>query len=134
MAKPSHCKGELVALSSGGATHYQCSGLYRALVDFNLGELAEQYCLQAPYREATLDSLNKGIVTIDDINAMEASGAYAHRDISDLGFGQYLIHRGYLQLVMINEVHCGAGFSPDLVRESANARAQTLSQLSGGHA
>jgi len=133
MAKPSHCKGELVALSSGGATHYQCSGLYRALVDLNLGELAEQYCLQAPYRQATLDSLNMGTLTIDDINAMEASGAYAHRDISDLGFDQYLIHRGYLQLVMINEVHCGAGFSPDIVREAANARAQTLSQLSGGH-
>jgi hypothetical protein len=134
MAKPSHCKGELLALSSGGSTHYQCSGLYRALVDLNLGELAEQYCRQAPYRKATLDALNRGMMNIDDINAMEASGAYAHRDISDLGFGKYLIDRGYLQLVMINEVHCGAGFSPDLVRQTANARAHTLSQISGGAA
>ncbi|GED47049.1 MULTISPECIES: hypothetical protein [Halomonadaceae] len=134
MAKPSHRKGELLALSSGGTTYYQCSGLYRALVDLNLGELAEQYCRQAAYRQGTLDALNKGLVTIEQINEMEASGAFSHRDISDQGFGNYLINRGYLQLVMIDEVHCGAGFSPDIVRESANARAQSLSQLSGGFA
>ena len=137
MAKQSSREAALarrMALSSGGTSYYQCSGLYRALVDFNLGEMAEQYCRQAPYRQGTLDALGEGVVTIEQITEMEAAGAYSHRDMSDQGFGRYLINRGYLQLVMIDEVHCGAGFSPDLVREIANARAQSLSLLSRGGA
>jgi hypothetical protein len=132
MPKISHRRGELLALSSGGASSYECSGLYRVLNDLSLGDLAEQYCRQTPYRERTLEALNKGLLSIEEITLLEAQGIYNHRDAQ--GFGHYLISRGYVQLVMIHEVHCGAGFSPDLVRESAEARANTLEQLQQGSA
>lgn len=129
MPKISHRRGELLALSSGGASSYECSGLYRVLNDLSLGDLAEQYCRQAAYRERTLQALNNGMLSIEEITLLEAQGIYNHRDASTQGFGHYLISRGFVQLVMIHEVHCGAGFSPDLVRESADARANTLEQL-----
>src|SRR5690554_238401 len=76
MPKISHRRGELLALSSGGASSYECSGLYRVLNDLSLGDLAEQYCRQAAYRERTLQALNKGMLSIEEITLLEAQGIY----------------------------------------------------------
>lgn len=118
MKKVSHRKGELLVLTGGAITYCQCSGVFRVAVDLDLGELAEAYCRQAPYRTEIAKALEVGALAFHNVCHWENNGDFSHRDLSEQGFGHYLINRGYLELVRVDKINCGMAFSPDRIREA----------------
>lgn len=93
----SHKAGELILLSSGDYSDYGICGIFRALVDMDIGALATEYYEQCPMKSA-----------------------------SESGFAGWLIKLGHIEDVDYDEVHCGWGFQPDHIRLHSHTRAEQL--------
>lgn len=93
-----HRKGELFALSSGEYSDYRFNGLYRALKDVNLAELAAEYYAQCP------------------------KTSWGGVEATDYGWGAYLIAHGHAEEIPYDEVHCGSyNFEVEDVAEHCRA-------------
>lgn len=107
MSASTHKAGELIGLSSGEYSDYRFNGLYRCLQDIDLGELAEQYYDQAP---------------VCDWNE-------ERKDVSDSGFGAYMIAQGLVEELPYDEIHCGSyNFEVGEIRPQLHGRYQRSSE------
>lgn len=99
----SHEKGTLIILSRGPYSDYCFNGLYRALVDIDLGDAAQRYYDQCP---------------INEFRKHKRNGSYS-------GFGAWLITNGMVEEVNFDEINCGDYFDFDvsLIAEQSNQRA-----------
>ena len=96
-----HKAGELFALSSGEYSDYRFNGLYRALKDLDLVELARGY-----YEQCLPSNWNQG-----------------EKEADDAGWGAWLIANGYAEEVPYDEIHCGSyEFEVDQIAADLHAR------------
>lgn len=91
-----HVAGQLSVLSSGEYSDYRFNGLYRCRLPLDLIALCERYVDEAPPKDYDPEQKN----------------------LSDCGFGAWLIKNGWVDEVEYSEVHVGSGwhssdFKPD---------------------
>lgn len=107
----SHEKGTLIILSIGAYSDYYFNGLYRALVDIDLGDEAQRYYDQCPINEFRKHK----------------------RDASDSGFAEWLITNGMVEEVDFDEINCGVCFDFDFdthgIAEQCNQRALAIGEI-----
>jgi hypothetical protein len=90
MARATHGNGEVLLLKKGEYEDKATIGVYRVLRAFNLAAVARQYHEEAP----------QSTVFPNDPDEKETS---------DVGFAEYLVKKGWLLEIRINdEIHCGS--------------------------
>lgn len=105
-----HKAGELIGLSSGEYSDYRFNGLYRLTVDCNLAEFAQAYYAQAPGQSWDAEQ----------------------KDVSDSGFGAYLIANGIAEELDYDEVHCGSyDFEVEEIVSSMAGRLEKFAEPQG---
>lgn len=127
--KWTHGPGDLIALSSGEYSDYRFNGLYVVKQPIDLGSLAVEYAANAPLDNCWADT-------------PEADREAWMYDVSDTGFGAFLIARGLVDEVEYDEVHCGSTFDASMVnadmasrrasRATAEAPAGAQNESNGG--
>ena len=111
-----HTVGEFIALSSGEYSDYRFNGLYRVLVDLDLGHLAEDYSAQAPLR------------WLDQPRTEE------NLDASDDGFGAWMILKELVEPVDYDEIHCGSyHFEVSSIEDGVKARRKHVPETNFGN-
>ena len=121
----SHRAGEFFALSGGEYSDYCFRGPYRALVDFDLAEIADRFI---PHQRAEALLQGRPVPQPDKCGEYDPTDLRFELGIDMDGLGAFLIRQGVAEPINYDEIHAGYELDIDELKKHANTRAEYLAK------